>query len=283
MRTGFHSPSRPEGGLSRWLRRSAALLALSLAPLSQAAEPMEVTIAYLGDPASTAYLGAEQGVREANVQGRFLGQNYVLALTAVEDFTTDETLEVDAIVADTDAGTLRMLAVAQPDIPIFNVSATDDSLRADCTPNLLHVIPSDRMRADAEAQWAEAEPDSPARARAWNPAFRKYAAGQLNQRYSSSTGQPMDDTAWAGWAAVKLYADSVARLKSTAPEAVLAHVKGEMQFDGQKGITMNFRETGQLRQILLLEADGKVVGEAPVRGVAKTTDLDSLGQVECSP
>jgi hypothetical protein len=45
------------------------------------------------------------------------------------------------------------------------------------------------------------------------------------------------------------------------------------------GTDMNFRPTGQLRQPLLLVEDGKIAGEAPVRGVAD--DLDSLGNVEC--
>jgi len=44
---------------------------------------------------------------------------------------------------------------------------------------------------------------------------------------------------------------------------------------------MNFRDTGQLRQLILLVEEDKIVGEAPVRGVAKPPTLDSLGLLNC--
>jgi hypothetical protein len=44
---------------------------------------------------------------------------------------------------------------------------------------------------------------------------------------------------------------------------------------------MKFRATGQLSQILLIIENGKLVGEAPVKGVVDPLDLDSLGAVEC--
>ena len=51
-------------------------------------------------------------------------------------------------------------------------------------------------------------------------------------------------------------------------------------FDGQKGDNANFRESGQLRQILLLvDNDNKIVAEAPLRGFKG--GLDSLGKVTC--
>jgi hypothetical protein len=55
-----------------------------------------------------------------------------------------------------------------------------------------------------------------------------------------------------------------------------------MEFDGQKGDYMTFRETGQLRQLLLVVVDGKLAGEAPVRGVAESDDLDSLDPLVCA-
>jgi hypothetical protein len=54
-----------------------------------------------------------------------------------------------------------------------------------------------------------------------------------------------------------------------------------MAFDGQKGVPHTFRDTGQLRQPLLLVEAGKLVGEAPVPGVVDTNDLDSLGLTSC--
>ncbi|MDY6982158.1 MAG: hypothetical protein SV422_03630, partial [Pseudomonadota bacterium] len=55
-------------------------------------------------------------------------------------------------------------------------------------------------------------------------------------------------------------------------------------FDGQKGLNQTFRNNGQLRQpLLLVDANGELLGEAPVRGVANVDDLDSLGLPGCAP
>jgi hypothetical protein len=91
----------------------------------------------------------------------------------------------------------------------------------------------------------------------------------------------MTDTAWAGWASVKLLSDTIARKQFTDTDNLLKFFKTELAFDGQKGISLNFRDTGQLRQPLLLIENGKIAGEAPVRGIANTTNLDSLGLTHC--
>lgn len=58
-----------------------------------------------------------------------------------------------ALIADLPAPQLKALAAATP-LPVFNAGAADDALReADCRPNLWHTLPSERMRADALAQW----------------------------------------------------------------------------------------------------------------------------------
>ena len=92
---------------------------------------------------------------------------------------------------------------------------------------------------------------------------------------------PMDDNSWAGWAAVKMTSDAVARTKISGPQEMLLYLKTKLTFDGQKGIDMNFRETGQLRQPILLVENGKILAEAPVRGIAKPPTLDSLGILNC--
>jgi hypothetical protein len=63
---------------------------------------------------------------------------------------------------------------------------------------------------------------------------------------------------------------------------MLEYLKNDLVFDGQMGMEMNFRHTGQLRQPLLLIEAGKIVGEAPVRGIANPPTVDSLGNVECA-
>ena len=92
----------------------------------------------------------------------------------------------------------------------------------------------------------------------------------------------MDDYAWAGWAAVKMITDTVARENFTEADKLLAYLKSSLTFDGQKGINMNFRPTGQLRQPILLVENDEIVSEAPVRGVAKPPTVDSLGILDCS-
>ena len=59
------------------------------------------------------------------------------------------------------------------------------------------------------------------------------------------------------------------------------NLKNELTFDGQKGSNMNFRKNGQLRQLILLVENDKIITEAPVRGVAKPPTLDSLGILDC--
>ena len=91
----------------------------------------------------------------------------------------------------------------------------------------------------------------------------------------------MTDEAWAGWAAVKLLSDTIARVETNDAIVLIETLQTDLAFDGQKGIHMSFRDTGQLRQPLLLVEDGTIVGEAPVRGIVGVTNLDSLGLPGC--
>ncbi len=256
-----------------------ALAAVSTASL--AADSREIRIAFLGPADSDSLRGASQGITEANAQGRFLGLSY--KLIAARDPADALAAGASAIVADISALRVLKLAETALELPVINVAAEDDALREACQPNLFHTIPSLAMRDDAALQWQRKQPASAAEARAWHEDFRKYAAAQLNRRYSEAWERPMSDVAWAGWAAVKLLADSIARLGAEAAEgpALLEALRGDIAFDGQKGVDMSFRETGQLRQPLLLVEGGRIVGEAPVRGIVNTDNLDSLGLANC--
>ena len=89
----------------------------------------------------------------------------------------------------------------------------------------------------------------------------------------------MDEYAWAGWFAARAVADTLMR-NPGADSAKLLQLLKEDEFDGQKGDPHSFRKNGQLRQpLVIVSADGKLLGEAPVRGVA--SDLDSLGATSC--
>ncbi|MEX2482541.1 MAG: hypothetical protein WD928_16915 [Gammaproteobacteria bacterium] len=261
--------------------RGVLFIAATAAFSAAAAESRQLDIAFVGQVDSDAWHGARQGITEANAQGRFLGLDY--ELTTIEADALPEHIESIAVIADLDAAGLRRLAERYADIAVFNVSSEEPDLRANCQSNLLHTIPSAAMREAAIEQWRSQHPAATVQALAWHEDFEKYAAGQLNRRYAESASRPMNDVAWAAWAAVKVVSDQVARSAGAAPAALLTALKGPLAFDGQKGVDMSFRETGQLRQNLLLVEDDVIVGEAPVRGVAAPDDLDSLGLPSCQP
>ena len=245
-----------------------------------AAPPLTVRIAFIGAVDSDAHAGAQQGIKEANAQGKFLGIGYELLDSA--DVGAAVAAKATAIVIEGDAASLAMLAGQAQGTPLLNVRAEDDSLRKLCVANLLHTIPSQAMRADAQKQWQQKQAGSNIQARAWDATAELYAGSQLNKRYRDAAGRDMNDQAWAAWAAVKLVSDTVARLHAVEPAALLAALRKDLAFDGQKGVDMSFRDNGQLRQPLLLVEGGKIVGEAPVRGAAANGDLDSLGNTTCS-
>lgn len=245
------------------------------------AENIEVNFAYIGQKDHAALLGAQQGLSEANLQGQFLNQKYELDLVTVEDSGTHDFSDYIAVLTAVDSNTYIKIADALPNVPIFNLSIKDDELRTACIKNALHTIPSNTMETDAEKQWQKKEPGSNSKAQAWHPDFVKFAARDLNKRFKKNQKVSMNDNSWAGWAAVKMTSDAVARTKINDPAKMLHYLKTELAFDGQKGIVMDFRETGQLRQPILLVEDNKIVAEAPVRGIAKPPTLDSLGILSC--
>lgn len=271
--------------LIRLLSCAAAVLSLNAAVRSTHATEtpaaLEVHLAYIGDDEHSALLGVSQGVAEGNQQGQFLGQRYLLEVLPDEHIVTIKDPAPSAIFAAVDAGSLRLLSELNPGVPVFNLVEETEDLRALCLANLLHVIPDEKMRSDAIAQWQTKNPGDAVEARAWHPEFEKYAGRQLNDRFTRAFDQGMDDYAWAGWAATKMLTDSVARTGTADAGALLKYLKSDLEFDGQKGVTMNFRANGQLRQVLLLVKGEEIVGEAPVRGVTTAEDLDSLGRAHC--
>jgi len=260
------------------------LLSLNLLVLTSfcvSAETIEIDFAYVGEEDHTALLGVQQGLYEANLQGQFLGQNYQLDIISPAEALNSGYSKYIAILTAVDINTFNKISDQLADIAVFNLSLEDDILRTACLPNALHTIPSSRMKADAVAQWQQKKPGSNVTAQAWHGDFVKFAARDLNKRFKKGQNATMDDTAWAAWAAVKMTSDSVARENISDAKQMLEHLKTNLSFDGQKGSNMNFRETGQLRQLILLVEDGKIVAEAPVRGVARPPTLDSLGLLNC--
>ncbi len=263
------------------LLKSLCLMFITSLLLSANVKALEVRLLYVGPEDNSALKGVEQGIQEANLQGQFLNQKYLLENIDETTASQHQFGAYSAIFLNTKKELITKLATKLSDKAVFNLNSADDSLRYACIANLLHTIPSNKMKNDAVQQWKKKAPDSSAVAQAWHPDFLKFAARDLNKRYKKNFNVPMDDLAWSGWAAAKMTSDTVARLKSADPSKLLTFFKTELAFDGQKGINMNFRQTGQLRQPMLLIEDGKIVAEAPVRGVANPPTLDSLGIINC--
>ena len=256
-----------------------ALGGLALGAVSGSAQAAELTIGFYGDAAGDAWLGAEQGIEENNAQGEFLNLHYTLAHLEADELAP---ASVTAIVVAGDADTVRRVARNHPDTPVINVISTSTGLRADCVPNLFHTIPSERMKEDALRQWEAKNPGTPVKPQAWSALQKKYAAGQLNSRFEAAHQRKMNDLSWSGWAATKLVGDLIARHQPMQGSELIDTLHMDTNFDGQHGVNMTFRPTGQLTQpIWLVDSSGKVVGEAPVRGVVDPTDLSTLGLTEC--
>jgi hypothetical protein len=246
------------------------------------AEIIEVNFIYVGEKDHAALLGVKQGLEEANLQGQFLNQKYSLDVVSSKDISTYDFSKYIAVLNATDATTFKKLTSDLPSTPVFNLTLSDDDLRTACLKNGLHIIPSNSMAKDAITQWKQKKSESKANAQAWHPDFVKFAARDLNKRFKKAHGVVMNDFSWSGWAAVKMTSDAVARTQITDSDKMLNYLKTELVFDGQKGSDMNFRKTGQLRQLLLLIENDQIVAEAPVRGVAIPPTLDSLGLLDCN-
>lgn len=119
----------------------------------------EVPIRPLGRPLP----GVEIGVADAEQIGNVVGVRF--SADSATGATVDDVVDVVAawagagvhyVVADLPAATLIELAdrVAGEDVILFNVSASEDELRGEsCRANVVHVIPSHAMLADALMQY----------------------------------------------------------------------------------------------------------------------------------
>ena len=243
------------------------------------ADVMEVPLHYVGPTQGSVWQGVQQGLDEANIQGEFLGQKYTLQVITAEALMALDSAAAILLATDEE----HILAIAQSDkfahVAVFNLISDADALRTACLDNLLSIPASNKMKQDALAQWLAKYPNSKAHVQGWHEDFKKFAASQLNIRFKKSHGVMMDNDAWSGWAAVKLLSDTVARTQNVDPAVMLNYLRNDIAFDGQKGAGATFRDTGQLRQLVLLVEDNKIVAEAPLRGVKG--GLDSLGLTNC--
>ena len=257
------------------------IVMLSLSPIVTATGVIEIDFVYVGDTKHSSLLGIRQGIDESNLQGQFLNQKYNLDLVAINNIDKYDFSKYIAVLTSLNTPQLKKLAKQLPDMPVFNLADENNELRLNCFSNILHIVPSSKMKSDALEQLQIKKPNSTAKPKSWHYSFVKFAARDLNKRFKKNYQKKMNDHSWAGWAAVKMTSDTVARTQISNPKKMLKYLKEDLSFDGQKGSDMNFRATGQLRQLILLVENDKIIAEAPIRGVAKPPTLDSLGILEC--
>ena len=114
-------------------------------------------------PRDEGVAGAEVAIGDNNTTGAFLGQKFSLDVTEVKpDADVVAAFEEMAakgeryVLADISAQQLLSIADIARDkgILLFNVGATDDSLREEnCRANVFHIAPTRSMLADALAQY----------------------------------------------------------------------------------------------------------------------------------
>lgn len=260
----------------------AAVLLLA-AGSAAAATRNTVAMAYIGPTGTPTYDGVRLGLHEDNLQGNFLNNSFSVDTVPPSRAGKFDASGYVAVLADLPADQLRSLAARLSGVPVLNLVNKDDALRSSCIPNLFDIIQSRAMETDAVAQWQKKHPGSQVQATGWDPRFVKYAGADLNKRYTDRYRKKMDETAWAGWVGARMIGDVINRGTTAAAGAVMQYLKTKLAFDGQKGLEMTFRKTGQLRQPVLLLENGKLLDEeAPVRGVVDPDDYDSLGSTGCS-
>ncbi|MEE3361121.1 MAG: ABC transporter substrate-binding protein [Pseudomonadota bacterium] len=160
-------------------------------------------------PEDNGFAGAQLADEDNGTTGTFLGHTYETTTVAVPPEEADAAL--DAILADgirfiilmADDADLARLAdrAAQDGAVVFNAQAEGVALRDnECRANVLHVVPSRAMRADAVAQFAlwkrwprwflihGSNPEDQALADAYRRAAKKFGGRIAEEREFEDTG-----------------------------------------------------------------------------------------------
>lgn len=159
-------------------------------------------------PEDLGFAGAMLADEDNQTTGSFLGMNFATDLVATPPegvlVAVDEILAQDITLLVVIAETPELLAIADqvgPDVLVINASADDIALRDDaCRGNVLHVVPSVAMKADAVVQfamwkkWREifliqgSNPADRAMGDAYRRAATKFGADIVEEREFEDTG-----------------------------------------------------------------------------------------------
>ena len=176
--------------------------------------------------------GAQLGAEEAGRTAELLGARFELRK------------DLEGVVAVVGGAELE-----RPGVPLLATRAPEDmSDPGPLRPNVFHVSSTPAERRAALTRWG----GEGGQVVDWHPSLTRFGAEQLNSRFQSRFGAPMDSLAWASWMAVMIAAEMA--LRATSLE--------RLRFDGHKGERLWFRPKDHgLRQPLYVVAGGKVVGE----------------------
>ena len=147
--------------VNAWAANSKQALKIAYFTQEQAPPPALSNL----DPfiADKGLIGAELAISDNNTTGRFTGQDYALkkiivplGADPVQVFNEQITDDLSLVIVNVTAEQLLKLA----DLPksqqklLFDVATQDDALRNEqCRHNVLHLLPSRAMRADALGQY----------------------------------------------------------------------------------------------------------------------------------
>lgn len=217
------------------------------------------------EAAQTARLfGSDVNVFEANGDGRNRG-----ALAAARFLSSARKVQVLIAIAPEDVDSVAKFAEDHRLI-FFNVVSRNAAARSACRRHTFHIEASDLMYSNVVGRFAAAgnvhskasvapgavgQRSVAKRSTAlWDAHLQRFGASQLNDRYAAAAHRGMDGPAWAGWAAIKIAAETALRAGSADPARMLAYLEAPTtQFDGHKGWPLSFRLADhQLRQPLYI-------------------------------
>ena len=114
----------------------------------------------------------------------------------------------------------------------------------------------------------------------WDAAHDQWGAIQMQNRFLKLNARRMTATDMQAWTAVRMIGEASARLKSSAPRAMLDFLKGpDFSLAAFKGQRLTLRDWNlQLRQPILLVDGRMVVSVSPQEGfLHQVSELDTLG------
>ncbi len=238
-----------------------------------------IEIIYYGHRDEMAFIGLGQGLEDSSEKHG--GLKFRLN-TELENFRPYKDPKVDALFVSMGVEAIRILSMLNPQIPIFNLVDDSEEIRSMCLPNVFHLLPSKSMRGKAISEWKQKNSDesnTSLDAKAWDPTFNDGKAYVLNIKFKEKRSIELSEQGWAGWVAATALSDALVKSKKDNSN-IIDILKNDFNINVYKGIDSHFGKDGQLKQIVLIKNEEKVVGQIPVKDSGKDT-LDSIVETYC--